>query len=391
MVATPAAVSRLPDGGRFVALDSLRGICALGVAAFHVEGGGPLFESAVVRNAWLLVDFFFVLSGFVIAASYGDRLASGFPIRRYMLLRLGRIYPLHLAVLAAYVALELALWAFAPGGWSLREPFSPPRSWQQLLLALSLLQGFVPDASRIWNGQSWSIAIEVWLYLAMALAWAALGKGAWRAALAAAALAGLALVVEWDGVVPMTGYLLRGVLGFGVGVACWQIWRRREAWLGARVATAIEGAICLSCVAALAWLPPASWRVIAADVIFALAILIFAGERGRVSRWLCAGPWVLLGTLSYSIYMVHPLVLGRATDLLRFAGLGELVMADGIPLRRIAAPPLVADLIGLAMLAAAVAAAWLSWRWLEYPARQWSRRRAARFGAAREESAAPTI
>ena len=89
--------------------------------------------------------------------------------------------------------------------------------------------------------------------------------------------------------------------------------------------------------------------------------------------------------------MIHPLVLGRAADLLSFFELAELVLEDGIPIRRISAAPLLADLIGLAMLGATVALAWLTWRWLEFPARQWSRARAARLGAGREESAAPTI
>jgi len=49
------------------------------------------------------------------------------------------------AVLAAYVAFEIAQWALALPGWTLREPFAPPRSWQELLLALALLQGFVSN------------------------------------------------------------------------------------------------------------------------------------------------------------------------------------------------------------------------------------------------------
>ena len=106
MVAT--AVSRLPDGGRFVALDSWRGIAALAVVAFHVQVNGLAFSSTIVGNAGAAVDFFFVLSGFVISAAYGSRLAGGFSLARFMTLRLGRVYPLHLLVLALYVAAELA-------------------------------------------------------------------------------------------------------------------------------------------------------------------------------------------------------------------------------------------------------------------------------------------
>ena len=92
------AAPKQPD--RYIALDSLRGIAALGVAAYHLHGGGALFDLAVVRGGWLWVDFFFVLSGFVISSSYGERLAQDFSLARFMLLRLGRVWPLHINVLA---------------------------------------------------------------------------------------------------------------------------------------------------------------------------------------------------------------------------------------------------------------------------------------------------
>src|SRR5258708_14456580 len=62
---------------RFRALDSWRGICALLVAAHHLEARGFIYWQPLVRNAWLFVDFFFVLSGFVIAHAYGANLSHG--------------------------------------------------------------------------------------------------------------------------------------------------------------------------------------------------------------------------------------------------------------------------------------------------------------------------
>ena len=242
MVAAASAPAALPDGGRFTALDSLRGVAALGVVAYHVHGGGPLFQSWLARNGWLWVDFFFVLSGFVIAASYGARLAKGFSVTRFMLLRLGRVYPIHAAVLAVYVAMEIALYVFSPEGWSLRQPFAGHRTPLGLLLAALLLHAFRPDGSLIWNGQSWSISAEVWLYLAMALAWRWMGLRAWAVALAAALLALLALALEASRSVPVISvYMLRGLAGFGLGVACWQLWQGgARAPLGGRFATARE-------------------------------------------------------------------------------------------------------------------------------------------------------
>ncbi len=62
----------------------MRGICALLVALFHLKSAGLIADLALVRKGWLFVDFFFVLSGFVIAASYGVRLRSWFSVARFM-------------------------------------------------------------------------------------------------------------------------------------------------------------------------------------------------------------------------------------------------------------------------------------------------------------------
>jgi peptidoglycan/LPS O-acetylase OafA/YrhL len=173
---SPDAIARLPDGGRFVALDSLRGIAALWVAAFHVNGGGPLLRSTFIANGWLMVDFFFVLSGFVMAAAYRDTMAGGMPLRRYAILRLGRVYPLHAAVLGAYLAFELGLWVFGRTG--AHVAFTGDHSPGSLLLMAALLQGFAWPELTGWNTQSWSIAVEVWLYLAIALLWRRFGARA---------------------------------------------------------------------------------------------------------------------------------------------------------------------------------------------------------------------
>ena len=57
---------------RFAALDSWRGIAALLVALLHFRFLGHFYSLDFVRNSWLFVDFFFVLSGFVITHAYAD-------------------------------------------------------------------------------------------------------------------------------------------------------------------------------------------------------------------------------------------------------------------------------------------------------------------------------
>src|SRR5258705_13801306 len=115
---------------RFVVLDSWRGIAACLVALFHLDAYSHLYDVPFLRNSWLFVDFFFVLSGFVIAANYQQRLRDGFGVGRFLLLRLGRLYPLHLFMLAAAVAVKLLL-ILVPALASITHgspaPFSTPQ------------------------------------------------------------------------------------------------------------------------------------------------------------------------------------------------------------------------------------------------------------------------
>ena len=100
---------------RFTVLDSWRGISALLVAAFHLPVLSHQFAIPLLRNAFLFVDFFFVLSGFVITHAYDSKLATGRQGVSFMVRRFGRVWPLHMAVLLAFVAVELGKLALPAG------------------------------------------------------------------------------------------------------------------------------------------------------------------------------------------------------------------------------------------------------------------------------------
>lgn len=80
---------------RFEGLDGLRGVAAIAVLLFHLS---PQNAIDFVPRGFLAVDFFFVLSGFVIASAYDDRLVegagNGLTVSRFLFLRLVRLYPL---------------------------------------------------------------------------------------------------------------------------------------------------------------------------------------------------------------------------------------------------------------------------------------------------------
>src|SRR4051812_44713984 len=82
----------IPTHSKFLALEALRGIAALVVGIAHANM--VLLAVGGLGNAGLAVDFFFMLSGFVLAHAYSERLNRGDYFRTFLLRRVVRLYPL---------------------------------------------------------------------------------------------------------------------------------------------------------------------------------------------------------------------------------------------------------------------------------------------------------
>ena len=112
-------------------------------------------------------------------------------------------------------------------------------------------------------------------------------------------------------------------------------------------------------------------------------VWIFAHQAGAISRLLGTRWPVWLGAISYSLYMTHVMVLGRAADAVLIAArlTGKHLASYGyvgeIPIKSIELALLPALVVQLAIIAAALVVAHWCWRLIEEPARQWSRRYAA--------------
>ena len=83
---------------RYAILDGLRGVAALMVVAFHLfETYIPVLHTQVINHGYLAVDFFFILSGFVIGYAYDDRWAKGMTVGNFFKRRLIRLQPMVIA------------------------------------------------------------------------------------------------------------------------------------------------------------------------------------------------------------------------------------------------------------------------------------------------------
>jgi hypothetical protein len=301
---------------RLVALDSLRGLCALMVALMHINSISHISESTFVRQSWLFVDFFFVLSGFVIAHTYIDKIGSPAALLEFVIRRFGRVWPLHAAILLLFVLSEcLKLGLSHVGGFPIHEPAFTGRYTPDALGANALLVhalGFYD--LETWNGPSWSISVEFWTYLVFAAACLLARRRIVSISLSLIALSILAICV-WCPDYLGTGVnlsILRCLYGFFVGVLAalaFRVLSRRGAALPVPMATALEAGCVVLVALFLLGCDASNALTLLGPVLFAGVVLLFAFQSGGLSGLLLTRRFTWLGARSYAIYMVHALLL----------------------------------------------------------------------------------
>ncbi len=295
-------------------LTSLRGVAAAYVFFHHLSSNllpelGRMVSpsSQLMLNGYLWVDFFFILSGFLLAILYQQRFAdNAIATKEFLVRRFSRIYPLHIVILLSFVLYQLALLAMDntaafTGRYSLfdlvRNVF--------LLQAVQLDHTFAP-----WNAPSWSISAEWLAYILFPLIIAVLYKlkGISSALIFwVLSVASLSLVeAQTSKQLDLTGYLglLRCVIEFSIGIMLSKgIYNSNfcQKWLANSIA---QLALCFALLLSL--------HLDNLDVLSVLlmAFIIASVSTGnsRFNRVL-SHPWlVYLGKISYSIYMVHWLI-----------------------------------------------------------------------------------
>jgi peptidoglycan/LPS O-acetylase OafA/YrhL len=368
-----------PAKMRFHVLDGWRGVCALLVALYHLDVASHVHELALVRHAWMLVDFFFVLSGFVIAFAYQDSLTDGRGIRQFAIRRFGRLWPLHAAMLLPFVAIAAVKLAGHHDGAS---PFSGAQSPAALLASLALVHVLHLFAQPVWNVPSWSISAEFCAYGIFVLYCLVTPRLRIFAATAISVF-GLAVMAAFSAHMLDTTVdfgFFRCLYGFFAGVLICLLWRH---YPGLRIGgTRAELAALFLVGLFICMTPRDNAASLAAPLLFALVVHVFAVQSGQVSRVMGARLIGLMGTLSYSLYMVHYLVSRLLVSVLQHAGFVPAPSAaDGYP--PLMLDPWLGDALTFGYVVAIAALAWCTWRFIEEPGRKFFNARAAAIARSR--------
>lgn len=153
------------DRPRLEGLPSLRGFAAIPVILFHQLGllqikeadTAPRWYRSAVEFGHVGLEFFFVLSGFILAYVYAH---STRPIakKRFWRARFARLYPIYL--LSLVLLAPVYFWTE-----SIEPTFSPALVGVKAGLTLVLLQAWMPTAALAWSFVAWSLSVEVFFYL----------------------------------------------------------------------------------------------------------------------------------------------------------------------------------------------------------------------------------
>ncbi len=311
---------------RYESLDSLRGIAAMCVVFYHIPFDTWLTHNTFIGRGYLMVDLFFVLSGFVMYHTYGDRLRTQIQCKAFLVSRFFRIYPLHLVTLLFYLAIECAKYGLeSRAGLVVSTPAFSHNNLGSLISNLLLLQSMHVHPYLTYNFPSWSIGVEFYTYLAFALCMVSLGRGSRRGwvwgTLGVAILLYGGIYDQFHKMDVTYDYgFIRCVAGFSLGIFSHFLHRAVSLRLSPGLVTWATGSVLAVCVLLLSQsfignvefaMPP----------LFALLISGLASlpETSSLHRALTIPVLRWLGEKSYSLYMLHAAVIRVCLQIMKFA------------------------------------------------------------------------
>lgn len=303
----------------YIALDLLRGVAAIAVLLLHwFEGtGSPWFG-----NGYLAVDFFFVLSGYVVSKAYEHKLKSGMKFSDFFVLRLIRLYPM--------VFIGIALGAIC---YVAKQTVTGTVDWIWLAKHVALNLFMLPDIYPNMDAPMFILNLALWSLLFEFIAYAVYGLFGFKLSLR---MLILSAVIWGAGTLGWINILYKGNIP---SVLFWETNNYVSA------ISRLLFAFTLGVIIRRMTLPECLTLKISPWVLSVLLFAFFATPRDQMSAGvafgvvavgfpliilLCARPLdklgmtglaVLLGDISYPLYVVHTPVMWMADGLVRYVGL----------------------------------------------------------------------
>jgi len=312
---------------RLDALTSLRFFAAAMIVIHHSRGEFGLSQH-LFRGVFLgqAVSFFFVLSGFILAYAYQD-MKNREDVKRFFVARVARLWPAHVATFCIVLVFM----------------YPHSSSWDITLANLLMIQAWIPLPHYFfsYNAVSWSISTEFFFYFSFVLIFFFLRERlllalafAFALALSAVFLADLwhlsmyrpgENVLSIDALVYIHPFAR--LFEFVFGVVVFTLWKSHSGrfQMGLKSTAVLELLALLMVAAGIYYIPhlafyyqeeigmPAvKWLVsTGCFLLFGLLIFMMALDRGIVSRFLSLPMLVLLGEISYSLYLVHTILIRK--------------------------------------------------------------------------------
>lgn len=293
----------------------LRGVAALFVIAYHlqyVSGHLPIEDAtAFFRRSYLMVDLFFVLSGFIIAYKYEENqntTMSRQDIKSFLIKRFDRIYPLHVLVLATMLLFNILLTlVYSASGRAI--PVNWTAASNAMLAAQFLLVNVWMPFPNGWNIPSWSISAEFVAYLVFpVLVWGSVRSPRIAYGGMAIALLSFYVFVSRQGSLDLTGgveAVARCLAGFFAGFIV-----HSNRGLFERMSTL---KLSVLQIASVAWIV-VSMVTPVADRYAVPAFILLVGstwpDRGIIAKVLSTKTTDWLGERSYAVYISHVFIIG---------------------------------------------------------------------------------
>lgn len=361
------------------ALTGLRFVAALMIVLRHTNG--VLFNSAYLGSFAMIqgVSVFFVLSGFILTYVYPTLAKKD--VARFVQARFARIWPAHVAGIGLLCLMQ-------PQYVHLKENFL------YLVVSLSLIGSWIPIEKfySVFNIPSWSISTEFFFYLCFPFLIYRFSK-TWHLKLALTLLIALIIVMlcttiplpiqsnSVDTISLVYSHPLCRIFEFTLGMCTALLFNKLYLWINPAftwvsfvVASVVEvlsfSLLYFSLKNPMYWYYPifggpadppspgekwASWSS-SSSVVIALFILCLAFQKGIISRFLSLSVMILLGEISYSLYLIHYTFL--STYVIHVKWFNELNTLTKISLFAVSV----------------LVSAYLIWRFIEIPSRRLIRR-----------------